>query len=52
MAPADQLAGAVFWTVYVAISFAAAAWLHFAVEKPFLLLKDRQQGAPHAMAGI
>jgi peptidoglycan/LPS O-acetylase OafA/YrhL len=52
MAPVDRLAGAVFWAVYVAISFVAAAWLHFAVEKPFLLLKDRQQGAPHATAGI
>lgn len=30
-----------FWLVYLAIITPAAAWLHFAVEKPFLILKDR-----------
>jgi len=49
VAPVDQLAGATFWVVYVVVTFAASTWLHFAVEKPFLLLKDRQQGALHAM---
>jgi peptidoglycan/LPS O-acetylase OafA/YrhL len=48
VSPTTQLAGASFWVVYVAVSFAAAAWLHFAVEKPFLLLKDRRPGATHA----
>jgi peptidoglycan/LPS O-acetylase OafA/YrhL len=34
-----------FWIIYLATAFAAAAWLHFVVEKPFLILKDRGFGA-------
>ena len=30
-----------YWTLYLIISVGAAAVLHFAVEKPFLILKDR-----------
>lgn len=40
MVSADAL-HAPFWLVYMAVIFPAAAWLHFAVEKPFLILKDR-----------
>lgn len=29
-----------FWTVFLGLSFAWAAMLHFAVEKPFLILRD------------
>jgi peptidoglycan/LPS O-acetylase OafA/YrhL len=47
ISPVSQFAGATFWVVYVVISVAAAAWLHFAIEKPFLLLKDRRLGASH-----
>lgn len=50
IAPVELLAGAAFWATYLAVSFAATAWLHFAVEKPFLLLKNQQQVASHAMA--
>jgi peptidoglycan/LPS O-acetylase OafA/YrhL len=30
-----------FWITYLAVSFAVACLLHFSVEKPFLVLKDR-----------
>ena len=32
---------AAFWTVYVLLSYAGALLLHFSVEKPFLILKQR-----------
>jgi peptidoglycan/LPS O-acetylase OafA/YrhL len=50
IAPPAHAASAAFWIVYAAISFAGAAWLHFAVEKPFLLLKDKRPAASHAAA--
>ncbi len=37
----------VFWPVYLAISLFAAIALHFLVEKPFLLLKDRKLQPAH-----
>jgi peptidoglycan/LPS O-acetylase OafA/YrhL len=30
-----------FWITYLAVSFAVAGLLHFSVEKPFLVLKDK-----------
>jgi peptidoglycan/LPS O-acetylase OafA/YrhL len=30
-----------FWITYLAVSFAVACLLHFSVEKPFLVLKDK-----------
>lgn len=33
---------AVFWSFYLASSIAAAALLHFCVEKPFFILKDKR----------
>jgi peptidoglycan/LPS O-acetylase OafA/YrhL len=30
-----------FWIIYLAVSVAVACLLHFSVEKPFLLLKDK-----------
>lgn len=38
-----------FWLVFVAVVAPSAAALHFFVEKPFLILKDRQSG-PHRSA--
>lgn len=39
MAPATQ--SLIFMPIFVAVSIGAALLLHYAVEKPFLLLKDR-----------
>jgi peptidoglycan/LPS O-acetylase OafA/YrhL len=48
-------AGGVFWATYLAISLAGALVLHGAVEKPFLVLKDRiaarQRPRPASMPG-
>jgi peptidoglycan/LPS O-acetylase OafA/YrhL len=38
-----------FWITYIAVSFAVACLLHFSVEKPFLVLKDKL--APSRLAG-
>lgn len=42
MGTAFQLGTLQVWLVYLTLAFIAALWLHFAVEKPFLLLKDAQ----------
>ena len=39
-----------FWIIYVAVAFVASAWLHFVVEKPFLILKERGFPARRAPA--
>jgi peptidoglycan/LPS O-acetylase OafA/YrhL len=43
---------AVFIFMYAALSLAAALALHFAVEKPFLLLKDRMGEKKHGKSQI
>ena len=46
MAPATQ--ALLFLPAYALVSIMAALILHYLVEKPFLLLKDRVRTAPEA----
>lgn len=43
---------AVFLPIYVGFSVIGALFLHFAVEKPFLSLRDRRRGAPGARRAV
>ena len=42
--------GPVSWVVYAAVCLGAAALLHFAVERPFLFLRERGEGRRRARA--
>ncbi len=46
LAPATQ--ALIFLPAYALVSIVAALILHYQVEKPFLLLKDRVRSAPDA----
>ena len=52
MAVALPLGPLAFWTFYLGVSFLAALLLHIAVERPFLLWKDRIAGRANAGASM
>lgn len=43
----QQLHPLVFWLAYLALTYAAALLLHFAIEKPFLIIKSRAAKRAH-----
>jgi peptidoglycan/LPS O-acetylase OafA/YrhL len=46
MAGGNVKSPSLFWIAYLAVSIAFAVVLHFGVEKPFLVVKDRLAAAP------
>jgi peptidoglycan/LPS O-acetylase OafA/YrhL len=48
IAEASARSTAAFWLAYATLSFAIAALLHYGVERPFLMLKDRLEAQARA----